>query len=222
MFPLPYRTGATWLSDDELVLLDAMFRNGAARWHLSRENYLIQFNFGYTYSLGDDALDEALWRLTSRRVLKPEPSVPLVYYRMTPHGGDLWSLERCPVWERFVTGRHTETRPGRGWQAVVAGSAKVRDHFLTLWSDCPVRTRTATLADIPIAGWRSFPVGHYGAVVYEEPRDLPPEQFMAWLHSHRRHEERVERERSWWWDVRDLQKFVPMAAAPVAPSHGRQ
>ncbi len=84
----------------------------------------------------------------------------------------------------------------------------VRDDFLRLWPEYPARTRKATIKDFGLVHWRDFGKLHIGLASYAEPVRRTPDEYFEWMPRHQEHIEQVERERSWWRTVRELQKFI--------------
>jgi hypothetical protein len=105
----PYRTGTTWLTDDQLVLLDVLFNGGTWLRLLGREHFLEQWNLGYAHGLDDATLECNIRWLWEHGVVERERDGEHTWFRMTPDGGDLWSRERRPVWERYCMERYTTT-----------------------------------------------------------------------------------------------------------------
>ncbi len=198
-----YRTNTAWLSDDQLLLLDALFDTGTSLSMLHRDGSLKQFNFGYTHSLDDAALEGNIIQLCEQRVLESQCDQNSTWYKMTGTGGELWSQERCPVWEKYCTERYKTTLCGRTQLSVVVASPEVRDHFLSQWPETSARRKKAVIADRPpLIEWRSFEQVYVGVATYDQ--HCP--------HSSTDHWTMLERERSWWRSVSELQKFVNRTA----------
>jgi hypothetical protein len=193
-------------------LLDVLFNAGTSIRLLRRENFLGQWNFGYAHALDDAGLECNLRWLCEHGVLEPERDGEQMLYQMTSNGGELWSQERCPVWERYCTEWYTTTSRGRTRMSVLAVSPRVRDQFLALWPQYPARRRTATVVDRPLIGWRPFSQVYLGTATYEEPSQWTPAEYAVWAEQHRQHWAMLERERSWWRGVPELQRFVPGAS----------
>ena len=153
----PFRTNKTWLTDDQLILLDVLF-DGAAAFRLLRgKAFRGQWNLGYSHTLDDDQLQCNLRWLCEHGVLDEERFRDETVFRMTAAGGAFWSQERCPVWKRYCTQQHyTTTLRNRTMITVLAVSAQVRDDFLALWPLNPARRRTATIADHGLIEWHPF------------------------------------------------------------------
>jgi hypothetical protein len=207
----------TWLTDDQLILLDVLFDAGATLRLLRRENFLEQWNLGYAHGLDDAALECNMRWLCEHSVLEPQRDGDHTWLAMTRDGGELWSRERCPVWERYCTDRYTTTSRGRTQMSVMAVSPEVRDHFLSLWPQYPARRKTAVISDRPLIGWHPFPRVYVGVATYEERHQWTPSEYVVWAEQHRQHWAMLERERSWWRCVPELQRFVPRPAE--RPAH---
>lgn len=207
----PYRTGKTWLTDDQLILLDVLFDKSTSLRLLRRESFMEQWNLEYTHALDDAALECNIRWLCEHGILEPEHDGGRTRLQMTRDGGELWSQERCPVWERYCIERYTTTARGRTLMSVMAVSAKVRDDFLDMWPQYPARRRTAVITDRPLIEWHPFARIYVGVATYKEPRQWAPAEYTIWAEQHRQHWAMLERERSWWRCVPELQRFVQNA-----------
>jgi hypothetical protein len=206
----PYRTGATWLSDDQLILLDVLFDLGARFGLLRRDVFEMQWNLGYAHSLEDTALVCNLRWLCEHGVLVAEGDGDRVCYRMTPAGGDLWSRERLPVWERYIHASYRTTSKGRWLMSVVAASPAVRDLTLELLPESPpLRRRIAVLAEYTLVAWRPPTPVYVGLATYEQRLQWNLAEHLVWAEQQRKRQARLERERSWWHNVTELQRFIP-------------
>ena len=75
------------------------------------------------------------------------------------------------------------------------------------------------LADPGLIGWHPFPRVYVGLATYEDQHQWTLAEFPAWAARHREHWAMLDRVRSWWRSVPELQRFVPSAAEPsYAPS----
>ena len=101
-----FRSHASNLTDDELSLLDVMFDGGATPSMLRQCNISAQFNVK-PHSLDDASLKETVRKFLRDGIVKPTDHRHRGhrYIRLTERGADLWSLERCPVWDRFCKDR---------------------------------------------------------------------------------------------------------------------
>jgi len=215
----PYRTGRTWLSDDQLVLLDVMFDCGVCIEALRRDTFQQDFNLQYGHGLDDAALTCNLRWLCEHGVLSTERRR---VFHMTPAGGKLWSEERCPVWERYCDISNRPTHRDRKLMRVLAQTASVRDHALTLLA--PRRAhRRVTVVDAALPPWRARAQFHVGIALYEEPRRWTPAEYHVWAAEKQERQAVLEREQSWWSNVWGLQRFIQRHAEPfVAPDRRPQ
>ncbi|HEY7157847.1 MAG TPA: hypothetical protein VH575_28070 [Gemmataceae bacterium] len=209
MHKLPFRTNKTWLSDDQLILLDVLFDRGTFLRLLRRESFCEQWNLGYSHNLSDDYLQCHLHWLCEHGVLEAERDGNQTVFHMTAIGGELWSQERCPVWERYCIEQYRMTSRGRTLMSVMAVSPQVRDNFLALWPLYPARRRTATIADRGLIGWHPFGQVFVGVATYEKKQQWTRDEHAVWIEQYRRHQTVLEQERSWWRCVPELQRFVP-------------
>jgi hypothetical protein len=208
MDELPFRTGRTWLTDDQLVLLDVLFDAGTFFRLLRREGFCGQWNLGYSHHLDDATLRCNLRWLCEHGVLMTEPEGNETVFRMTAVGGELWSQERCPVWDRYCIECYRTTSRGRTMMTVCAITPKVRDEFLALLPLYPARCRIATIVDHGLIGWRPFGQLFVGVATYKEQRQWTPDEYAVWAERYRQHRALLERERSWWRCVSELQQFI--------------
>ncbi|MCW3061644.1 MAG: hypothetical protein JWQ02_3465 [Capsulimonas sp.] len=106
--PLPKRTSATNLTDDELLLLDALFQcHGIEAEQLFVDGYHWHMNVGYTHRLTDTLVLETLSRWDKQGWITPiadgvQGEETSRQWEMRGEGAMLWEQERRPVWDRFV------------------------------------------------------------------------------------------------------------------------
>jgi hypothetical protein len=205
---LPFRANRTWLIDDDLILLDVLFDGPAPMRLLRRDTYRAQWNLGYSHGLNDADLEGRVTQLGEQGVLKAEFCYGETFVRMTAAGGELWSHERCPEWERYCTERYHTTLKGRTLVTVVAVSPQILDDFLRIWPMCPARRRTATIRNYNLISWRTFPRLHVGTATYNEECEPDSEQEMIGTEWYRERQRRLLEERSWWRCVSELQRFI--------------
>lgn len=208
MSNLPYRTNATWLTDDDLILLDVLFDGGATFRLLRRSVFRDQWNLGYSHRLNDDELHRRLAWLCERGVLETTVDTDGTFFDLTAAGGKLWSEERCPVWERYCAVQRTTELPSKGRTvlAAIAVSPQILDEFLRLVPRCRVRRRTAIVPGDGYLPWLRFPRLYLGIVAYSE---WTPEEYSDRDQRYLEHRTRLELERSWWGDIKELQRFTP-------------
>jgi hypothetical protein len=213
---LPFRTNSTWLDDVDLVLLDALFDCGTLFRLLRSVVFRPQWNLGYSHDLTDEQLRTRLQNLVDRGVLTAEHPPRGTVLRMTPEGGELWSQERRPNWERFCNEGYSETRGGRELMSVVALSPEIRDDFLRLWPECPtrdsVRRRAASIHNAKnheLLNWKSFECYHVGLATCRVQREWTLKEYPEFRARYRDHLARLDEERTWWRCVSELQRFTP-------------
>lgn len=103
------RTNKTNLTDDELILFDALFRSWNTKKFLRQEEFQERLNFPYVHRFSDDELTQIFDDLLERRLIKKrqrqrtakKPKEKLDWFTLTKKGGELWSLEREPNWENY-------------------------------------------------------------------------------------------------------------------------
>ena len=111
MTELPKRTGATDLTDDELLLFDFFWQWFVPRHSLDSESYSLHMNVAYTHGLNSAQIDDVLKNLLERELITCRKTSHQIY-TLTPRGGALWESERQPVWERYISepGSHNDKR----------------------------------------------------------------------------------------------------------------
>jgi len=102
---LPIRTHKTDLSDDALLLLDAIIHfNGWVADQMIQEDYSFHMNVGYSHSLADEEITQVLENLREIGVLRKveqEHDDGDAWFA-TELGGHVWESERQPIWDKFV------------------------------------------------------------------------------------------------------------------------
>jgi hypothetical protein len=89
---------------------------------------------------------------------------------MTELGGELWSAERKPAWDRLATDRYGRTSSDRELVSVVSPSSDVVEEFLTvghdtrMWNLDGATIRRRQMQNFALLPWRAFPTV-YAAVV---------------------------------------------------------
>lgn len=195
-----YRTGSTELRDDELAVLDVLINFGVRFQHLRQESFEFHWN-GLSHSLDDDSLRSTLDRFVASGLLMIDANE---YYRLTTKGGRVWQCERAPLWDRYAFSLGRDIRAGRQMVSVMAFSPATCDE---LWSvSCAAsmwgnqnsrirRRRTGRLQDL--TPWREYSE----AAILVAVSDYQPEEARPF------NWELYASERTWWSDVRQLQRF---------------
>jgi hypothetical protein len=207
-----FRTHRTSLNDDELILLDVLFKWRISFAALRSANFAVQFNCD-SHKLNDAQLSETLDRFCEKGILTMEPPHPEPglkgygeWFEITARGGELWESERTPVWERFVGCHHHEPVPGKARVSLCGPSARIcEDSLRTYWDGVVWRRRLGRVRIFQITNhellpWKSFPTIHVAVGVSGEA--IPFEEFMQ------RDRSLYESRRSGWSTVGQLQKFV--------------
>ena len=95
---LPKRTKITHLSNGELFILDFLALEGRSNFkNLCEENYSIHMNCEYSHDFNDRELLRVLNTLKYEQYI----TVNNNYYQITKKGGDIWTIERTPIWNRY-------------------------------------------------------------------------------------------------------------------------
>jgi hypothetical protein len=200
------RTFCTSLSNDELILFDALFDVWDTPESLLSENFATAFNLPYTHDLDTAGVRTTIEGLIERGLIQTRvertPAKDITWLALTAAGGELWTLEREPAWDRFCddaswpTGAHD----GPWMMCVRSPSLETARAFLEtaircgLYDITPQHMTEATTGEALIP-WHSFPV------VYElrAPLATPQSVDVDWA--------RYQRERRWWRTVSELESL---------------
>lgn len=159
MEPFFWRTGATDLTDGELLILDFLFDLNRVPYRALRNE---AFAFHHNCVAGHGMDDDALWDVLDRRVADgtlrltleeidrddaepgdergdvPDPAggPPLHrYYALTPAGGRLWEAERLPDWDRYCSYME-ESDPDREPPGIMSAFAPDKEIARALLEAC--------------------------------------------------------------------------------------
>ena len=211
MEPLPYRTYATSLSDDELILFDTFWYGSTWAHLLYGEFFLEQWNLGYKHALSDEQLCKTIWSLFGRGLLTlwkdPCSRHNRLCVSLTDRGGELWSTERCPVWHRWATDSYRETRRGKNALALSTLSRDTLDNLTEtgtathLWDISNARIRPfQTIPNYRLVPWAPACELHV-LIAIGLPDDSEREFDANW--------QLWNQKRQFWRGVPELQKFLP-------------
>lgn len=198
-----YRTRTTDLSDGELALLDVLLLH-SADFHCLRDQRFVERFMHCSHGYDDAALQKLLDNFCQRRIVKFAEHIGA--FSMTEIGCDLWSSERSPVWEKFAAERYGEHRAGKETVSVVTTAAETLDEILTvgrelgMWQLDRARIRRTRIRNHELIAGRQFPILHVAVGVirpYAEDEDFSEDHIWE-----------CERRRTWWRNVRELQKLV--------------
>jgi hypothetical protein len=203
------RTHTTNLTDDELLLLDVMFNVVVIPPMLRQCNFTPQFNLS-SHSINDASLDLTLSRFSEDGIIQTlgDRFRGHQYISLTKLGGELWSSERCPVWEWYCSTRETGSIPDKSFISIMAVTSEIRDDFLRISFPDPIRVKRSEIRDSGLISWESFNRLHVGIACLHEPQEIPPEQIEQWHRSRHDHMIMVDEERTWWRTARELHKFT--------------
>lgn len=196
---IPPRTGTTVLSDDELLLMDFLFRSWVGERFLRREEYPIHMNVRYTHGLDDDALSRTLRRSVDTGIFACEGLQDERRYSLTPQGGAMWEAERKPSWSHYCQSGFRYT-PSHGQRVrLFSPELDTIERFLSIaeqtsyYNDLPRRRRHRELSSYSLLPWKIFPTVH--VVLLSLPKQpWPPTT--DW--------KRMEEGRTWWGHVSEL------------------
>ena len=169
-----HRTGRTRLTDDELMLFDALFSVCVAPDSLRRQDFREFHNLPYEHGLDDTALEQTLSRLRAARLVRrkrthvPATGRVLIWLGLTAKGGALWTRERRPEWARYCADASWPTRGADQWVlSVQSPTLRTARAFLATATDCGLYDADPREAVVrrregrPLMPWRVF------ATVYE-------------------------------------------------------
>ena len=198
------RTLRTSLTDDELILFDGLFDVWDTLESLLRENYSTWHNLPHSHELDASALTHSLQALLDRGLIQSRTEHrsgrDMTWFALTERGGDLWMLERQPVWERYcVDDCWPAEAGGDAWLLSVRSplfetasaflNAAVRCRLYEVDMEHLTVERKPAEALIP---WKTFDV------VYElrVPVSSPAGGHVDW--------DLYEKERTWWRNLNEL------------------
>jgi hypothetical protein len=202
-----FRTNTANLSPDELLILDVLFDGDAPVRSLRRDSFELTFN-SQCHALDDNQLRSTLHRLIDEYILFTSEDDGISRVGLTKYGGSLWALERCPIWEKYAIERYGETVSGRPFITICTTSPSILDDILRIggpgrpWRADTARVRKYEITRHNLIYWHPFPRA-YVAVVMNAVSD---EQNDTWENMRIR-----EDFRTWWRNVREMQKFMPQS-----------
>jgi predicted transcriptional regulator len=214
----PRRSGKTPLSDDELIILDALFDGARPLGTLYREKFSEIHNLPYRHDLSRNEVTETVRKLELQGILHSEEGQSRgTYFSLTEEGGRLWEREREPDWTCFVAvDGQLDSNGNRTTMIARSQSLVVAQAYLETLEACghtPVilESRTAKMVEIArVLPWKSLEQVHevhalIGRAAEEEPK-------IDWkLYQDRR---------IWWTTVSELQDFPPAIAIRISPGAG--
>jgi hypothetical protein len=97
------RTGLTPLTDDELVVCDAIWSRWTAEGFLLDPNQDAALVLPYRHGVAPEQMPRFLDGLREREIVAAEESNGMRFLTLISFGGSLWEQERQPVWEAYCT-----------------------------------------------------------------------------------------------------------------------
>jgi hypothetical protein len=200
------RTFCTSLSNDELILLDALFDVWDTPESLLPQNFATAFNLPYAHDLETAGVRTTIEGLIERGLIQSRVerthAKEITWLALTAAGGELWTLEREPAWDCFCQDASWPAEPGDGcWMMCVRSpSLDTARAFLETGIRCglydvtPHHITEATTGEALIP-WRRF------SVVYELRAPLATREsvYVDWA--------RYQRERRWWRTISELESL---------------
>ena len=195
------RTFRTSLTDDELMLFDALFDAWDTLESLSPENFCVSHNLPYTHGLSAGAVTQGLiQRGLIRCRTEHGPAADFTWLTLTAAGGSLWTLEREPVWDRYSTDGSWPSDTGDGSWTLSVRSPRLDTAraFLNTASRCGLHAVSLELLPRETTSVEDLIPWHIFEVVYElqVPVSSPRSERVDWS--------LYEKERSWWRTIREL------------------
>lgn len=165
-----WRTGETHLSDDELLLLDALFDKGGYWQMLRRDDFAKRHALPHSHTLDDNALQHTLARLREDALLQAyyapyDAPDYRQHWMLTPRGGALWQRERLPDWSRYcyATTYYDDTRALWRVESPALATAQAfaqTAHALGMGAPSPQTLQHMELPQYQMLPWKSFPQVH--------------------------------------------------------------
>ena len=200
----PRRTFRTSLTDDELLLFDALFDVWDTPESLLPENYRAWHNLPSGHGLDAAALTGTIQALIERDLMRSRteqgPRGEMTWLGLSDRGGGLWEFEREPPWSLYCTDGCWPSEAGDGaWMLSVRSPAlQTARAFLTVAERCKLYDVDPDLVTIGLSPgqelipWREF------AAVYEVrvPIAEPTSGSVDWIE--------YEKHRIWWRNIAEL------------------
>jgi hypothetical protein len=128
------RTGLTPLTDDELVVCDAIWSRWTAEGFLLDPNQDEALVLPYRHGIAPEQMPRVLGGMRERKCVEVEESNGMRFLALTSFGGSLWEQERQPVWEAYCTDR-TRLIDGVASLQIRAVRAEVAEVFFRTGTD---------------------------------------------------------------------------------------
>ena len=135
------RTGLTPLTDDELVVCDAVCSRWTAEGCLLDPNQAEALGLPYRHGVAPERMSTFLDGLTARGIAAVDDSNGMRFVTLTGFGGSLWEQERQPVWDAYCTDR-SRLVDGLPSLRVLSVQAEVAEVFFRTGTDAGLWTPT--------------------------------------------------------------------------------
>jgi hypothetical protein len=188
------RTGKTTLTDNELILFDALWDADCAWWML-RQREFEDFMLTYTHNMSDAELVKTLGALQQRGLLREYLYVYAEngdkrYFGLTPESGALWEAEREPIWDKYVSAYVYDGR-----YVVESPSLEIARQYMRVMqqvdSAAPEQVIQIDKPNYRLLSWKDFPM------VYEFSGGIEQESgYFDW--------DGYLNELDWWRDIHEL------------------
>lgn len=203
------RTGKTKLSDNELIIFDAIFDLSCSIDQLKRKGFDERFNFPYKHSLSDKSLIVCLENLQSQKLVRikevKENKSTKSFVELTAKGGKVWEIEREPVWEKYCEGwAYMPFREeNRLLLEVVSPSRQTLSEYLKIsieinlfgvGKDCKIEFTSEKRKFIVGINWKRFPELHYATFTGNYIEKIPTEKEWNYFYNNL----------SWWGNIHEL------------------
>ncbi len=205
-----HRTNETFLTDDELILFDAMFGSNPHVPLLRQVIFCDVFNTKYCHKFDDKELEQVILKFCMtkyfHRYLIQAGEREIECVGLTEKGGELWEKERQSKWEFFCIDAWDTCNPGyRNELSIYSPTIEVVQDFLATARECklyhlrePVTTSMTELNDYDLVPWKKFNQVYCLTVAWQ---DEEPE---AWIPVNW---ERYQEKRYWWRTIEELNTF---------------
>lgn len=134
-----YRTHATDLTDDEVILLDTFFK--ISGWmtakSLYQKGFHVLFNTRFSHSLSDEEVESAIIEFEKQGYLETKHNERdgELLFKLAPKGGELWELERDPDWNRYCGGYARENETNNSTE-ITSPSLELLHQFVETMIEC--------------------------------------------------------------------------------------
>lgn len=201
MNDFPIRSGATDLSDDELLIFDALWWIHVPLHFLYSSVYSLHNNVAYSHSMSDDQTDETVQKLLDRKLIRRHEDSSDAF-TLTELGGSLWETERSPNWRTHISdnGSYNQKRFSLVALDETIGRLYVAGMFAAGLIVPTSQIKCRTIHDYWLTPWKRVPTAK---LIRVSIRGHEPFQYTNW--------NVYEKSRVWWRDINELNTLNRMA-----------